>query len=254
MTQVQPAHPRGAPLTILFQDEEIVVVDKPSGVVTLPGRGDTGATALERVWLQLREEDPEAPAPRILHRLDKGTSGVLVLARTPEAQSLFGRAFTDREAQKTYHLLVQGRPGWNEEVADFPLGPAAKKVGRWRVDPAGKESRTHFRVLKRFRDFAWLEAAPRTGRTHQIRLHARALGFPLAVDPFYGRDRPLLLSEVKRGYRQSRRREERPWLDRLPLHASRLVLPAPGREPRVFEAPLPKELQRVLRDLGKYGR
>lgn len=255
MTHVNPPIPQGDPLPVLFEDAELIVVDKPSGVVTVPGRGDTGPTALERVWNHLkRTEGPHAPAPRVLHRLDKDTSGVLAFAKTPEAQSRWGRAFTDRLAEKTYLCLVEGRPEWQETVAEHPLAPAEKKPGRWRVDPEGKPSETYFRVLHRFQKYTWLEAVPRTGRTHQIRLHARALGHPLAVDPYYHSDQPVFLSQVKPSYKPSRRHPERPWLDRLPLHASRLVLRLEDEEPRTFEAPLPKELARVLRDLKKYGR
>jgi RluA family pseudouridine synthase len=255
VTEVQPPRPHGKPLPVLYQDDELIVVDKPSGVVTVPGRGDTGPTALERVWAyRQKNEAPDASAPRVLHRLDKGTSGVLVFAKTPEAQSLYGRAFTNREAEKTYLLLVEGRPEWTETVAAQRLGPVLKKAGRWMVDPHGKESITRFRVLNRFAAYSWLEAQPSTGRTHQIRLHAQALGHSLALDPFYGRRKPLMLSEVKKGYRPSRKHEELPWLKRLPLHAARLVLPAQDRETHTFEAPLPKELARVLRDLRKYGR
>lgn len=255
MTHVAPPIPQGDPLPVLHEDDELIVVDKPSGVVTVPGRGETGPTALERVWAYLKKvEGAGALAPRVLHRLDKGTSGVLAFARTPEAQTRYGRAFTDRTAEKLYVCLVEGRPEWAEMVAEYPLAPATKKPGRWRLDPEGKPSETHFTVLRRFRKFSWLEARPRTGRTHQIRLHAKALGHPLAYDDFYGRIKPLLLSEVKPDYRPSKRREELPWLQRLPLHASRLVLPVEGRpEPLVLESPLPKDLARVLRDLKKYG-
>jgi 23S rRNA pseudouridine955/2504/2580 synthase/23S rRNA pseudouridine1911/1915/1917 synthase len=118
----------------------------------------------------------------------------------------------------------------------------------------GKASRTDFRLIHRFQKYSWLEAVPQTGRTHQIRLHARALGHPLAVDPYYASAQPVFLSQVKPNYKPSRRGPERPWLSRLPLHATRLVLHLEGEEPRIFESPLPKDLARVVRDLKKYGR
>lgn len=248
-----PPRPHGKPLPVLHQDEELVVVDKLHGVVSVPGRGDTGPTALERVWAQLggREED----RPHVVHRLDKDTSGVMAFARTREAQSTYGKVFTRGEAGKLYQLLVTGVPDWQEEEATHPLAPVRKKPGRWTVDRRnGKPSRTRFRVLRRFRDFAWLEAEIFTGRTHQIRLHAQAMGYPLAIDPYYGRKEPFFLSQVKADYKPRKGREERPWLERLPLHACRLELPREGRDALVVEAPLPKALTRVLRDLGKYGR
>jgi 23S rRNA pseudouridine955/2504/2580 synthase/23S rRNA pseudouridine1911/1915/1917 synthase len=255
MTHVNPPIPQGDPLPVLFEDDELVVVDKPSGVVTVPGRGDTGPTALERVWNHRKlSEGPGAEAPRVLHRLDKDTSGVLAFAKTPEAQSRWGHTFTNRTAEKTYLCLVEGRVTWKEMVAEHPLAPAEKKPGRWRVARDGKPSRTDFRMLHRFQKYSWLEAVPQTGRTHQIRLHARALGHPLAVDPYYASAQPVFLSQVKPNYKPSRRGPERPWLSRLPLHATRLVLHLEGEEPRVFESPLPKDLARVVRDLKKYGR
>ncbi len=255
MTHVEPPRPHGDLLPILYEDAELIVVNKPSGVVSVPGRGDTGPTALERVWRHRKEtEGSDAPQPRVLHRLDKGTSGVMAFAKTPEAQTLWGKSFTDRDAEKTYLCLVEGRPQWKEMAADFPLAPAEKKVGRWRVDRAGKPSHTDFKVIYRFYRYAWLEAKPRSGRTHQIRLHARALGFPLAFDEYYARSTPILLSEIKENYKPSKRRPEGSWLERLPLHASKLVLHVEGREPLTLEAPLPKDLVRVVRDLRKYGR
>lgn len=256
MTEVRPPFPHGAALPVLYLDSGLIVVDKPSGVVTVPGRGDTGPTALERVWKQLKDQEAKTePAPRVLHRLDKGTSGVLAFARSPEAQAAFGRHFTERLAEKEYLLLVEGVPSWDRETCEAPLGPVRKKVGRWRVDSMGKPSETEFEVLERFRGFAWLRAKPHTGRTHQIRLHAKALGFPLAVDPFYGRKDPLFLSEIKRNFRSSSKRPERAWLDRLPLHAATLVWPKTDQTPgHRFQAEVPKELSRVLRDLAKYAR
>ncbi len=254
MTHVEPARPWGDPLPVLARTEDLLVVDKPHGVVSVPGRGETGATALERVWAQLGGGPGDRP--HVLHRLDKDTSGAMAFALTPEAQSRWGKAFTAGTIGKRYLLLVTGVPDWETREATFPLAPVRKKPGRWTVDlREGKPSLTRFRVLERFRTYAWLEAELETGRTHQIRLHAKALGFPLAVDPFYGRVDPILLSTIKTDYRPGGHgRPEAPWLARLPLHASRLELRAEGRPELVVDCPLPKELARVLRDLRRYGR
>jgi 23S rRNA pseudouridine1911/1915/1917 synthase len=259
-----------AELPILHEDGDLLVVDKPAGLAVEPERWARGAASLAGALLALarvrgaNKEDEESGAEntgplalrlRAVHRLDKDTSGVLVVAKHIEAERFLRAAFEHDEVEKTYLALVEGEHPLGdgaEEVVDLALGPDPKKSGRMVVDPAGKPSRTRLAVEQRFRGFTWMRCRPETGRTHQIRVHLSASGFPLAVDPVYGRRSELALSAIKAGYRAKRGQVERPLIARLTLHAAEIRLPAPsGGAPLTVAAPLPTDLARLLKQLAK---
>lgn len=234
-------------IPILFEDDSLLAADKPAGVLSAPDR-----------W------DPELPvAAAILakgrgrlwavHRLDKDTTGVLLLARSEDAHRALSRAFETRGVSKDYRALVRGVPDWEESFCDLPLSPDGDAQHRTIVDAhRGKPSRTVFRVLAAFRDFSLVEARPETGRTHQVRVHLAALGFPVACDPLYGDGKPVLLSSIKRRWKGDPF-EERPLLARTGLHAASVEFPHPvtGRTTRI-EAPDPKDLRATLTQLEKW--
>jgi tRNA pseudouridine32 synthase/23S rRNA pseudouridine746 synthase len=226
----------GAPVAVLFEDAHLLAVDKPAGRLVIPGRGPA-----ER---SLREE-LEARHGRlwVVHRLDRGTTGVLVFARSAEAHRALNLAFDRGEPKKRYLALVRGEPPAERRIA-IPLAPARR--GRMRparpADRHGKASATVVRRLEAFAARPWtggplalVEALPETGRTHQIRVHLAAEGFPLALDPDYGEDAPLVGPDG------------RVLLARTPLHAALLELrhPATGA-PLALEAPLPADLAGAL--------
>ncbi|HET8540422.1 MAG TPA: RluA family pseudouridine synthase [Anaeromyxobacter sp.] len=225
----------GAP-AVLLRDGDLLAVDKPAGRLVIPGRGTDEPS--------LREE-LEAAHGRlwVVHRLDRGTSGVLVFARTASAHRALNLAFDRGEPAKRYLALVRGSPPAERRVA-LAIAPARR--GRMRParagDPRGKPSATRVRLVEAFPPRPWaggalalVEALPETGRTHQIRVHLAAEGVPLAVDPDYGDDAPL------------RGPDGAILLARTPLHAARLELrhPADGR-PVVLEAPLPDDMTRAI--------
>ena len=231
--------PPGSPPTILFQDEHLLAVDKPPGRLVIPGRGREVGPALR--------EELEALCGRIwvVHRLDRGTSGVLLFARTAAAHRALNMAFDRQQVEKRYLAIVRGSPGalrdeWRSTV---PIAPARR--GRMRPgrpgDPRARVAATRFRVLERFPAragtvaLALLEAVPESGRTHQIRIHLSHSGFPLAFDPDYGEVEPL------------RDGTGAILLQRTPLHAARLALvhPATGRA-LAIESPLPEDMRRLL--------
>ena len=230
-------------IPVLFEDAHLLAVDKPPGRIVIPGRGTEEPS--------LREE-LEASHGRlwVIHRLDRGTSGVLVFARTAEAHRAMNLAFDRGEPAKTYLALVRGEPpdGWRETAAIAPARRGRMRPAR-RGEPQGKAAATAFRALERFPARPWaggalalVEARPETGRTHQIRVHLAHGGFPLAVDPDYGDDSPL------------RSPAGAVLLDRTPLHAARLEVrhPAGGRSLAV-EAPLPADLSAALAALRAGG-
>jgi tRNA pseudouridine32 synthase/23S rRNA pseudouridine746 synthase len=219
---------------LLFEDGEVLAVDKPAGRLVIPGRvaGEPS----------LREELEERYGPLwVVHRLDRGTSGVLLFARTAEAHRHLNLQFDRGEPRKVYLALVAGRPPDRFE-RDEGVAPARK--GRMKPvppgDPRGKPARTAFQVLERFEPgggagpMALLEARPESGRTHQIRIHLLAAGCPLAIDPDYGHPGPLLGPGGEAV------------LTRTPLHAAALALRHPSGQPLTIEAPLPADLARAL--------
>jgi tRNA pseudouridine32 synthase/23S rRNA pseudouridine746 synthase len=235
--EIQEAPAGGGPRLLLL-DEAVLAVDKPAGRLVIPGRvaGEPS----------LREELETRHGPLwVVHRLDRGTSGVLLFARTAAAHRHLNLQFERGEPRKAYLALVTGRP---PDLFERDEGVAPARKGRMKPvppgDPRGKPARTAFRVLERFerpdRPLALVEARPESGRTHQIRVHLLAAGCPLAIDPDYGEAGPLL------------DREGRPLLDRTPLHASWLALghPADGRA-LVVEAPLPADLATALAALRR---
>ncbi|MEZ5979427.1 MAG: RluA family pseudouridine synthase [Planctomycetota bacterium] len=266
-----------APLPVLWEGDDMAVVDKPPHLAVEPERWfRDGACVADGLLAWARGKGDELRfRPRIVHRLDKDTSGALVVAKDLEAERRLRGAFAEGRVRKEYLALVEGTPNLADgEVAtvDAPIGPEPRRNGRMRIDRKhGKEARTDYWVERRFHGFALLRCRPHTGRTHQIRVHLAEAGFPLAVDPFYGRRDAFLLSEVKRDYRAKRGRPERPLMDRLTLHADTIVVPlaplgpddgppsTPLAEGLHFEeppwvgvrAPLPADLLRVLKQLDK---
>jgi RluA family pseudouridine synthase len=176
-------------MNILYKDDHILVIDKPAGIPVLPDGWEQDAPYLVKM---LEEEFGRL---WVVHRLDKGTSGVMVFARNAETHRALNIQFETHEAQKTYHAIMEGNPKWDEKVTKFPLRANVGKKHRTAVDDKnGKPAETHFRVIKRYQtgpepgrgDAALVEAKPMTGRTHQIRVHAYALGHPLVGDILYG--------------------------------------------------------------------
>jgi 23S rRNA pseudouridine1911/1915/1917 synthase len=267
-----PVAPRRA-LPILYEDGDLLVVDKPAGMAVEPERWARGAATLAGALLELaRARSPEhgAAAPlagraaagplelrlRAVHRLDKDTSGVLVVAKHLEAERALRAAFEHDRVEKTYLALVEGEhplAEGEEELIDRALGPDEKRSGRVAVlVHGGKPAQTRIAVEQRFRGYTLLRCRPLTGRTHQIRVHLAATGFPLAVDPLYGRRSELCLSALKAGYKRKSGRPERPLVSRLTLHAAEIVLPAPGGGPPIrVGSPLPKDLANLLKQLGR---
>jgi tRNA pseudouridine32 synthase/23S rRNA pseudouridine746 synthase len=222
-------------IAVLHADEHLLAVDKPAGWLVIPGRGAPEPTLLDeaqqaygRLW--------------VVHRLDRGTSGVLLFARTAAAHRTLNLAFDRREIEKRYLAIVRGAPP-PEARLDAPIAPARR--GRMRPgrpgDPRAKEAATWVRVVEAFParpplpPLALVEAVPETGRTHQIRVHLAWAGTPLVLDPDYGDDVPLL------------DRAGAVLLSRTPLHASSLALAHPATGSRlVVQAPLPDDMARTL--------
>jgi 23S rRNA pseudouridine1911/1915/1917 synthase len=249
-------------LSILYEDDDLLVVDKPAGLLVIPDRWDpTKPTVvkLARSYLQARtvvpaEPAPEAPRIWVVHRLDRETSGVLILAKSGSAHAGLSQQFEHGKVQKTYLALVSSQGLRIEGVIRLPIGLHPHRPGVMAIRRRhGKFAITRYSIAERFRGYTLLHVRPQTGRSHQIRVHLQAIGHPLAIDPLYGSGQPLLLSALKPSYRPKAGTEERPLMARLTLHAQALELTHPRRgEPLKWVAPLPKDFAAVLRNLRRY--
>lgn len=241
-------------LDILYEDPAILVVNKPSGVLVTPDRWDQGIPTMQdmlREYLH-RKGDVVHPNVRVVHRLDKDTSGAVIFAKDIKAQSYLSKQFEAGEVSKSYYAIVDGIIEKGDGMINEPLLESPKKPGAMIISKDGKKSITQFTVLERFRHFTLVEARPLTGRTHQVRVHFHSIGHPLAMDPLYGKGEPVLLSSLKANYKP-KDGEEKPVIARLPLHALRLAFREPTEEKTVVvEAPLPKDFARMLKLLRKY--
>ena len=251
--------PAAPDVDVLYEDDHCLVVDKPAALSVEPDRWDASQACLVGSLDALVERRDVPFRPRLIHRLDRDTSGAVLVAKTVDAERELRAAFDEDRVEKEYVAIVEGEYAPTEDGAygliDLPIGPDGRRSGRMAVTEAGgKEARTEVRVERRFRGYSLLECRPRTGRTHQIRVHLAEIGFPLAVDPMYGRRSALYLSEIKSGYRPKKGRPEPALLARLSLHARRLRFPrvgAPNELHVTVESPIPRDLERALKQLAK---
>jgi RluA family pseudouridine synthase len=236
-------------LAILFEDDALLVVNKPAGLLTLPDRFNT---TLANVRSLLAERYGEI---FIVHRIDRETSGLLVVAKTAEAHKILSEQFESRSVQKLYHGIVQGVVEQDELTIDIPLMPDSVRKGLMAPSVRGKESLTRVRVVERFRMATFVECELVTGRQHQIRVHCSAIGHALLVDADYGTASEFKLSTIKRKYNVSKHaEEEQPLVSRTTLHAAAVTLNHPlTGETLTVEAPLPKDLKALLQTLRKYA-
>ncbi len=234
--------PQAFALDILFEDDDLIVINKPAGLVVHPGAGNREGTLVNA----LLNHDPNlATLPRagIVHRLDKDTSGVLVVARSPRAHTHLVRQLQARALTREYQAIVQGVMIAGGTV-DAPIGRHPAQRTRMAVIEGGKEAVTHYRVIQRFRAHTHVQIKLDTGRTHQIRVHMAHLRYPVACDPVYG-GRLLLpagarpeLAAALRGFK------------RQALHAARLGLVHPvSKDEMEWSAPLPEDMEELLNQL-----
>ena len=230
--------PEPGPLAVLWSDDDVLVLDKPADLVVHPGAGRRTGTLVHRLLAAYPElAGVGGPGrPGIVHRLDRGTTGCLVVARNRRAHEALARAFATREIDKRYLAVVWGRPRQAFGVIDAPIGRHPADRQRMAVRPRGRPALTRWRALASAGPVSLVEFDLATGRTHQIRVHARHLGHPLVGDPVYGATR-------ERGRRDAARRalEEFP---RPALHAWRIAFPHPQDGRRVeCAAPVPDDLR-----------
>ena len=242
--RVPPPVPSGLvaediPLDIIFENDDLIVVNKPAGMVVHPAAGHYSGTLVNAVL----GYDPDLEGiggeerPGLVHRLDKETSGLIVLAKNERAHNWLQDQFRLRKVEKTYLALVDGKPPTPAGRVEAPIGrdPSHRKKMAIVSPGKGREAVSEYKTLESFRHHTLLEFHPHTGRTHQIRLHCLFLGCPIVGDSVYGKRTPTVT------------------IDRHFLHAFRLKIILPGeKQPRTFEAELPEELKNVLEEVKRY--
>ena len=214
-------------LPILYEDADILVIDKPAGLAVHPGAA-SHVTATVADFARPRTTDADPDRPGIVHRLDRDTSGLLIIAKNASAKAFMQAAFKNREVHKAYQLLVVGRLEQDAAVIKLPLGRDPAKPLQQAVSAGGRDATTAYEATRFFSGYTYVVARPETGRTHQLRVHFAALGHPVAGDIAYGPPkRPL---GIKRQF----------------LHASDIEFTAPSGERLKLQSPLPLDLQKVL--------
>lgn len=230
---------------IVFENENFVVINKAAGLLSIPDR-EGKEISLKSI---LQEKYGQIFT---VHRLDRGTSGIIIFAKNEDAHKYFSIAFEDRSVEKYYTGIVQGVPVSKIKTIEAPIMENPAKRGQMMVHSKGKVSLTDYEVIEDLGKFALVNFRIHTGRTHQIRVHMQQEGHPIVCDELYGDPKPILLSTLKRNFKLSKKEdEERPLLHRLALHAAKLIVPLPDGKKITFEAPLPKDLVAFLNQVRK---
>lgn len=230
---------------IVFENENLITLNKPSGLLSIPDR--------EGKEISLKEILAEHYSGVFtVHRLDRETSGLIVFAKNAEAHKHLSRQFENRKTVKIYHGLVIGSLQQKEGTVDAPIAENMVKRGTMIIHRRGKQAITDFKVLQDFKIYSRVQFQIHTGRTHQIRVHAKEMGHPLVCDAIYGDGKPVLLSAFKNKFKLSKdEQDERPLLNRLALHAFQLQIEDLNGEMLLLEAPLHKDLRATLQQLEK---
>lgn len=237
---------------IIHNDDSIIVLNKPTGVSVTKDR--SGAVSLTNILAEQMGTEAVVSL-RLVHRLDKATSGVMILAKSKEAQSEYSALFAKRLLKKTYLALVAGFTEDRQGVIRKFLAPNRKNPAIMSISASkGKEAVTKWNLIADFGMVSLLAVRPLTGRTHQIRVHLASIGLPLVIDPLYGSNKPIYLSHFKHGYRSAKGKIEIPLMTRLTLHAYQLVVPEQTRiQSHCFIAGLDKKFKAAIKMLTKHN-
>lgn len=234
-------------IEVLFADDDMLVVNKPSGIAVIPERFNADKYSLQNL---LGEEYGRL---FIVHRIDRGTSGALCFARNEAAHRFLSLQFQEHTVKKYYLAICTGRLKESKGTIDAPIAENNAHRGSMLVHKSGKAALSHYELVEEFKHASLVRVQIETGRTHQVRVHLAYIGNPLLVDELYGAANAFYFSSIKRGYKHTDE-EERPTIARLTLHASELSLVHPNGKELSITAPLPKDLETVLKLLRKYDQ
>jgi len=220
-------------MNILYQDDHIIAINKPSGMSTIPN----DKTIRELCLVGLAEKETGQKL-FVVHRLDKDTSGVVVFAKTAQAHRDLSMQFEHKKVLKKYMAIVAGAVDFTKQEINIPISKSKKNSRKVALSSKGLETITDVRLLKKYEGYSVLDIYPRTGRRHQIRLHLKAIKYPLAIDALYGRPDSITVNGVT--------------LSRMPLHASKITFSHPDTKNEItIEAPLPSDMSEFISALAK---
>lgn len=232
-------------LDIILENDHFVVINKPAGLLSIPDR-EGKDISLKKI---LQEKYGQIFT---VHRLDRGTSGIIVFAKDETTHKFLSEAFEDRTVQKYYLGIVNGTIPEKQQTIDVPLMEHPTKRGVMVTHKKGKPSVTDYEVIEELGKFSLVQFRIHTGRTHQIRVHMQYIGHPIVCDELYGDATPVFISSIKKDYNLSKHEdEERPILNRLALHAERLQFDDPNGNTYSLEATMPKDMRALLQQLRK---
>ncbi len=232
----------------IFEDDDIIVINKPSGILSIPDRYDHTLPSLYKILGDIYEKI------FVVHRLDKGTSGIMVFAKNAESHKSLNDQFQNQEITKIYHAILKGRMIEDKMEVDIPLAHNPRKAGQMIPSARGKESLSIIKILESFRAATLAEVNLISGRQHQLRVHCSAIGNPLIVDDIYGDSSEFYVSSVKRRFNLKKGTEEKPIMNRISMHARSLKFNHPETSEQLeFQAEYPKDFAAVLQVLRKYA-
>ncbi len=245
--------PEDIPINIIYEDDDLIILNKHAGIIVHPARGNTHGTLVNALafYSDKLSSGLGEFRPGIVHRLDKNTTGVMVVAKNDHAQWKIAKQFENRQTKKSYLAIVHGTPELDADRINEPLGIHPKAREKYAIRPqTGKEAITFYETLEVFRGFSLLKLAPRTGRTHQIRVHLLHIKHSIVADDMYG-GKLVYLWQLADGEQQV----AEPIINRVALHAHTLEFKHPTTQKLVkFEAPLPDDMQNMLEALRKYRK
>jgi 23S rRNA pseudouridine1911/1915/1917 synthase len=230
---------------VIFENDDFVAINKPAGLLSIPDRTQSAVSLKE----MLAEKYGSIFT---VHRIDKDTSGIILFAKNEATHKFLSLAFEERRIEKYYYGIVHGSPATQSGTIDAPISEHPLHKGLMTVHRSGKPAITDYKVIEAYKAFSLLEFQLHTGRTHQIRVHCKNMGHPLACDELYGDGKPVLLSSIKRKFKLSKsEEEERPIVNRLALHAHHLKFTDAAGTPHELTAELPKDMRALLQQLKK---
>jgi 23S rRNA pseudouridine1911/1915/1917 synthase len=241
-----PTHFALRKIELIHEDEDLLIMNKPSFLLSIPDRNNE-----KQSMLGLLREKYERVFT--VHRLDFETSGLICFAKNEHAHQSLSVQFEKRQTIKIYHAIVEGRMMQQEGIIDLSITEDLANKGKMKIARDGKPSLSEYRLLERFRHFSYVEINLKTGRTHQARVHMKAIGFPMAVDKDYGNKEAFYLSQIKKKFKEGKWEEEQPMVSHTTLHAYSLTFTHPSTHALVtYTAPLRKDMSVMLKYLREF--
>ncbi len=235
-------------LNVIYEDDDIIVINKPAGLLSIPERYDKFTNSIFSILKKQFE------TIFTVHRLDRDTSGIIVFAKNAESHSNLNTQFEKREVKKIYHCIIAGSFNKENLLVDIPLLPDPARKGAMVPSARGKESFTEIKLLEKYTRASLVEVNLITGRHHQIRAHCAAIGYPLLVDELYGNNTEFFVSSIKKRYKVKKGDEEKALISRITMHAYTIEFKHPKTNEIVsFLADYPKDFQALIQILRKYA-